>query len=641
MRQSIVDGIEQVYKDATAKGDTNMEVLRARGSESSLNDRLDKNDTTHKETTAQLAQTFKVNDTGVLDLNVFNETARNVLQGQEPGTINAVLGKGNVKPENTDFFNMTGNILKIQLAEWKKGFSINATGVVVSVNQEVAEYIDISGKTTLYYGGSTTFDKHSIFYNADKNIISIVANNTRPFIVPPNAKYISVVRATTSNYSVPPYLIASNVADDVSGHKVYSQFKDTDNYVFDVASKVDMDKFKSEVELKLKDVSNSKENSIYSWWVYPIAIRYKGIRDKTYIGFTDNEGYQGVMSYDNKTGVIEKTTLRKDIVDDHNAFSVRNLPDGRLMVIGAGHASTNYNSLFISTKPESVKEFSEEIKLMLPTGYKGVSYAQVIASNIGYHLFFRLNDTANNFYWGYRFSSNGTDWSEMKPFITCGSVQYYLKAMRFDGNKIKFVCGSNPVLAETDVRIGYIDVNTHDITTLSGSILGNMNTLTSAIDFSLFDIIIPKPANLKQRIIDLSEGTDTAIAFTRMAYYNDPNYTSHIAYLNEVTKEVTIVNLPYQGVAFGPNYQNGIVFVDAHTIIMSRNTGTGWVMEKYTNVGTGDFVLSETLESTPQSIKMMRPQIAVRDGSQVIWNRGVYNSINYTDFNVDIDGNFF
>lgn len=58
MRQSIVDGIEQVYKDATAKGDTNMEVMRARGSESSLNDRLDKNDTTHKETTAQLAQTM-------------------------------------------------------------------------------------------------------------------------------------------------------------------------------------------------------------------------------------------------------------------------------------------------------------------------------------------------------------------------------------------------------------------------------------------------------------------------------------------------------------------------------------------------------------------------------------------------------
>lgn len=42
MRQTIVDGIEQVYKDATAKGDTNMEVIRARGSEDSLNDRITK-----------------------------------------------------------------------------------------------------------------------------------------------------------------------------------------------------------------------------------------------------------------------------------------------------------------------------------------------------------------------------------------------------------------------------------------------------------------------------------------------------------------------------------------------------------------------------------------------------------------------
>lgn len=44
MRQTIVDGLEQVYKDATAKGDTNMEVLRARGSSPSLNGRLDDSD---------------------------------------------------------------------------------------------------------------------------------------------------------------------------------------------------------------------------------------------------------------------------------------------------------------------------------------------------------------------------------------------------------------------------------------------------------------------------------------------------------------------------------------------------------------------------------------------------------------------
>src|SRR5690606_17698874 len=50
--------------------------------------------------TTQLAQTVNKDDTGILDLNIFDEPTRNVLQGQEIGTINAVLGLGNVKTEN-------------------------------------------------------------------------------------------------------------------------------------------------------------------------------------------------------------------------------------------------------------------------------------------------------------------------------------------------------------------------------------------------------------------------------------------------------------------------------------------------------------------------------------------------------------
>jgi len=52
--------------------------------------------------TEQLAVTVKLNDVGILGLNVFDEPTRNVLQGQTPGTINAVLGEGNVRTFNLD-----------------------------------------------------------------------------------------------------------------------------------------------------------------------------------------------------------------------------------------------------------------------------------------------------------------------------------------------------------------------------------------------------------------------------------------------------------------------------------------------------------------------------------------------------------
>ncbi|HFU4089740.1 TPA: phosphodiester glycosidase family protein [Streptococcus suis] len=59
VRQAIHDGIEQAYEDATANGNANMEVSKARGSYQDLGSRLDEVDNKQQQTTAQLAQTAK------------------------------------------------------------------------------------------------------------------------------------------------------------------------------------------------------------------------------------------------------------------------------------------------------------------------------------------------------------------------------------------------------------------------------------------------------------------------------------------------------------------------------------------------------------------------------------------------------
>lgn len=83
---------DQVIAEA---GSNNPEVVNARGEFVTLKQRLD-------DTNTQLAETVKLDDTGVLGLNVFDEPTRNILQGQEPGSINAVLGEGNVELINIE-----------------------------------------------------------------------------------------------------------------------------------------------------------------------------------------------------------------------------------------------------------------------------------------------------------------------------------------------------------------------------------------------------------------------------------------------------------------------------------------------------------------------------------------------------------
>lgn len=68
VRSAIHDSIKKAYDDASANGNANMEVEMARGTESTLNDRLGKMDDKDAEVTAQLAQTAKKTDTDALSL---------------------------------------------------------------------------------------------------------------------------------------------------------------------------------------------------------------------------------------------------------------------------------------------------------------------------------------------------------------------------------------------------------------------------------------------------------------------------------------------------------------------------------------------------------------------------------------------
>ena len=56
-----------------------------------------------------ILEAIKKGDTGILDLNIFNEEARKILLGQTQGNINSVLGFRNVKNYNIDYENITAD----------------------------------------------------------------------------------------------------------------------------------------------------------------------------------------------------------------------------------------------------------------------------------------------------------------------------------------------------------------------------------------------------------------------------------------------------------------------------------------------------------------------------------------------------
>jgi hypothetical protein len=135
---------------------------------------------------AQLADTVKKDDTGILDLNIFDEPTRSAIQGIEPGTINAVLGTGNVKTTNladasvnlqkTDFATLGKNLFNKNGAI--SGRLDTTTGQVATDSLWVTSDFFPIQKNTEYKRSHLA---SVVVYDQDKNILTAYSPNTIAF----------------------------------------------------------------------------------------------------------------------------------------------------------------------------------------------------------------------------------------------------------------------------------------------------------------------------------------------------------------------------------------------------------------------------------------------------------------------------
>lgn len=382
-------------------------------------------------------------------------------------------------------------------------------------------------------------------------------------------------------------------------------------------------------EITVQIISNIEDirvaNSIYSWWTYPIACRDLD-SEIEYLGFTDNNGNQGVASIDVANRTVTRTALMKGAIDDHNAPAVMVLDDGRVLVVCTDHGKTKTAHLFISKEPGNIEYFVEKT-FSLPEGYGKLSYAQLICLNRHYFMFCRCREESTGlYYWMISESIDGINWGTAYPFLKAGYDLYYLLARVYDDHTIKLVMTAHPSSNDCDIRMGFIDVPSGNIFSTVNSFIGNYTK--DQINYEHFPVIVFH-GNRKIRLLDVGIGIDNSILFSRISGKDYSTYLSREIEVNRVEYEI-----PSQGKAFGPNYQNGACFLDKDHIVVCNNKEK-WetIIYEFTN-GAFCEVYGYTNDSS-ESVKMMRPTKCINNNSVYI-NQGLYNEKLYTDFSTDI-----
>jgi hypothetical protein len=381
-------------------------------------------------------------------------------------------------------------------------------------------------------------------------------------------------------------------------------------------------------KLVLEQHAYNLEDCIYSWWTYPIVRHYAHLRDKTYIGYTDSEGFSGVVSIDNVSGQIVKTRLYKNnSADDHNAVAVDVLPDGRIIAAySGGHIKTTKMYVRISSKPENIEEFEDPV--VIEAG-KATTYAQLIQKSGKIYLFFRSGREAESS-WSYSVSMDGQTWSEPVE-IVAGGMQYYVKVMdTTDSNMLRLVMVSNPNAGDTNIRLGFFDTDTAELKRADGTVLG-----TTAVSKDLFPVIIANEDGKNIRLLDVAV-TDSARTVVAYAIFSDASDAEYrVGYY-----ENKLVSVPVAaaGEAFYTKsvYLGGMVFgLDEHTIYLSRQDAGRWLVEAYRTDDEKVFQLTRSIYQSELGLVAIRPSFAV-GGSQLIWQEGDYNPESYSDFQTDL-----
>ncbi|WP_079709873.1 BNR-4 repeat-containing protein [Paraliobacillus ryukyuensis] len=365
------------------------------------------------------------------------------------------------------------------------------------------------------------------------------------------------------------------------------------------------------------------EDCSYSWWISPLAIRYQGIRDKTYIGYTNSLGDTGVASINNKMDdSVVKYHLKRFDSDDHNAASVNIREDGRILaVFSGGHNTDNYMRIRISKKPESVEEWEDEIAIDVGGS---TTYAETFYKNGVWYIFYRHAQTGWKLL---RSFDDGVTWDSPIPILDNDNDLYYLLVKETtDDNILRFVLYSNPNGSDTNIRMGFLHLDTGEIMDSDNtSILGTL-TQTDYIQSTNFSIVVPVSSQEREnRLLDVAvtEPNDIKIVYADFATIieHQEYETRYVVYDNG-----NVYDLVDAGQPFGiySNYVGGMIFDprDSNVAYLSRQASTDdWRLEQWRFDGS----IWTMNEEVTRGKLVIRPTFEI-GGDKIFWQEGMYTS---------------
>lgn len=381
-------------------------------------------------------------------------------------------------------------------------------------------------------------------------------------------------------------------------------------------------------------ISSESNNMMWSWWIYPQVVSFEKVRNMIYWGFTTSDGWKGVASYDLDSQVIKKNLLAKNNVDDHNSLAVHVYDSGTILVAySTGHNEDRYMRVRRSMAKESIDVFDNEITL---ESQGLTSYAQIICYNGDTYLFYR-SGTLN---WAYRVShDDGLTWDNEVILIT-SPVQYYcmFRPTNVSGT-IRVLMYSNPSLgADTDtvIRQAFFHLDTRVLYNSDNmTVLGESNVSKDNVT-----AIIPNEETLtRQRLMDcaITEPSRPLILYAPFRMENDSQYKIYDA--------GTIINIVGGGNDLAYTYQLGMSFIGDDKIVVAHGSGSDGgkdIIEIYNydgNAVSSDEIVWDEIRGTIP-IRNFRPIVDVNNKC-FLWQRGYYNSSQYTDFNTSAKVHIF
>ncbi|MDD6472768.1 MAG: BNR-4 repeat-containing protein [Bacteroidales bacterium] len=362
---------------------------------------------------------------------------------------------------------------------------------------------------------------------------------------------------------------------------------------------------------------------IWTWWFYPQVITHN---DVTFWTFATKDGYSGIAQADKKSLCVKKTMLRRTHADDHNGMAFVIMDDGRLLCSYAGgHNIDNKIHIRLSKKPYSIEEFEDAITLV--SNGKQTTYSQILHVKDTYYLFYRVNNKT----WVVRTTKDGRSWSEERTLVTA-PVQYYCKVMpTTDNNLIRICMYSNPQSKpgfDTRIRMGFLRLN--DMHLLNADAKTDVGT--DHIDYRTFNVIIDNEPNKIQRMFDVAVSAPDDPRVLYCTFSTDDNSTYM---LHSKTGNRKICN---GGLSFWrPKYQGGASFLNANTIVLSREEKGYDHIETYMfdnkRIDRQKEFLRESIgpDTTHRNI---RP-ICDINGKDFVWQCGYYDFTGFVNFNMN------